>query len=160
MELENIMLSERIPLMWNLRHKANQKRGKNRERQPRNRLNHKGQTDGYQGGGGWEDGWTIWWGLSSARAVMSTGCYMEVLNHYCAPETSITLYVNWNLNKNFEKVKILKIRCNIRWSIEGRVLDEQSYYIERRSKMYKSHWRLKKAFCIQGYENSSVWMEA
>ena len=35
---------------------------------------------------------------------MSIGWHMEVLNHHTViPETTITLYVNWNLNKNFKK---------------------------------------------------------
>ena len=31
--------------------------------------------------------------------------YETVESLYCTPETTITLYVNWNLNKNFKKKK-------------------------------------------------------
>ena len=43
-----------LTLMWNLRNKINEQRGKKRGK-PRNTLNYREQCDGYQRGGEWRD---------------------------------------------------------------------------------------------------------
>ena len=48
----------------------------------KNTINYREQSDGYWRGGGLEDGLNRRWRLRSALVVMSTGCCMEVLNHY------------------------------------------------------------------------------
>ena len=58
------------------------KEKRKRERQTKKQtLNYREQTDGYQRGGGWGDGWNRWWGLRRARIAWSTGCYMQTMNH-------------------------------------------------------------------------------
>ena len=54
---------------------------KKRERKTkRPTFNYGEQTDDQQKGGGWWEGLNKEWQLRSAL-VMSTGCFMEVLNH-------------------------------------------------------------------------------
>ena len=69
--------------MWNLRNKTNQLRGKKRERdKPRHRLLTLENIDMVTSGNMRVDGGNRCWGLRSALALVSTGCWMEVLNHY------------------------------------------------------------------------------
>lgn len=94
------MRERKIPFyftcMWNLRNKMNEQKGEERE------ANHKRLLtleSSYQRGGGW--------GMIEVGDGNDTCCheqwvfYKSVESLYCIPETNITLYVNWNLNKNF-----------------------------------------------------------
>lgn len=45
------------------------------------RLFYRKQIEGCWGGGGWQDGVTGWWALRRAFDGMSTGCYVQLMNH-------------------------------------------------------------------------------
>ena len=72
---------------------------------PKNTLKYREQTDGYQRGGGWEDGWNRWKGLRVHLSwwPLSMNRIAEPL--YCMPETSITLHVNYTGIKTKKKEK-------------------------------------------------------
>ena len=49
------------------------------------------------------------WALRRACEVMSTRCYMQLMNHYILPKSHTTLYVNqlefeYNLKKRMKKI--------------------------------------------------------
>ena len=48
-------------------------------------LDSRKQIEGCGRGGGWGKGVTEWWALRRARDVMSTGCFMQLMNHWTLP---------------------------------------------------------------------------
>ena len=81
--------------MWNLR---NEPGGGGEERQTKKQtFNRREKTDGYQRGGGWgEMGWIGDGDEGGHLSGMSTrGLYGSVESLNSAPETNITLYVNY-----------------------------------------------------------------
>ena len=55
------------------------------------------QTEGCRRGVGWADGVTGWWALRRACDVMSTGCYIRLMNHWPPPLKPGIHYmlINW-----------------------------------------------------------------
>ena len=114
MQLESIMLSEisqrKTKTIWfhsyvDFKKQNKWAKGKKRERERERQtkkwtLNYREQTDGYQRGCGWRNGWNRWWRLRNAF-VMSTRCCMEGLNHYTAHLKLIShcMLTNWNLSR-------------------------------------------------------------
>ena len=113
MELSSIMLSEisqRKTNIWfhvyvEFMKQINEWKGKNESQTKKQTLNYR---DGNWVGGG-EGGGCV----QQVKGIKERTCcdehqvmYESAESLYCTSETNITLYVNWNLNKNF--LKILK----------------------------------------------------
>ena len=91
-------------------------KGKKRERQTKKQtLNYRElMVNGAEQG----NGLNRWWGLRSAL-VMSTGCWMEVLNRYIV-HRKLTLHcmlTNWNLSKNLKRQEASSWRKPETWEV-------------------------------------------
>ena len=78
--------------MWNLRNKSNEQRKKRQTK--KQTLNYRAQTNSYQRGGGGE--WVKQeMGMKEGTFDEHQVTYGSAESLYCAPESNITLYVNY-----------------------------------------------------------------
>ena len=80
-------------------------KGEKREMQTKKQtLNYRKQTDVWGGEAGWE--WVKQvMGIKECTCDEQQVMYGRVESLSCTPETNITSYVTWNLNKNLKKKK-------------------------------------------------------
>ena len=104
--LINTQLSHGFTHLWNIRNSTECNRGKEGklngkksegETSHMRLLTPRKQTEGWGKGGGWGNGVTGWWALRRACDMMSTGCYIQLMDHWTLYQKLMMYYTlaNW-----------------------------------------------------------------